>query len=371
MYSIAYMFIWGKLSYFANDFKSWGIFYLITLFILSCWITGIIFNRSFKFWLNLWMSIFLLVHILMGLEIYYRYIFDDSDDIFYLLTTRRWVKRHVQINGFGYRDDHFFQDKDDKELRLAVVGDSFTWGQGVENYQDRFSNILGQKLAERCGEPNRVKTYNLAQPGENISNYLDELKRMNRFKFDGVIVGYYLNDIESGDSIRNKQYCYQDLFRYKNNKLAATVIDNSYSIQYLWTRINSRFIFPKFNNACYKDSIQSKFDDPEIWLKHLISLKELFDYNQKRNIKTVVAIFPFLNQIGPDYPGYEITARITKFLDENQIPYVDLTSAYSEYPAKNLIANPHDLHPSELAHKVAAEKLFELLDGMKDFKCKI
>lgn len=365
------MFIWGKLSYFVSDFKSWGIFYLAALAILAVWIFRIIISGHFKISLNLWMICLLLLHILMGLEIYYRYVFDLSDDIFYLLTTRRWVQRHVQINGFGYRDDHFFQDKDKKELRLAIVGDSFTWGQGVENYQDRFSNILGQKLAERCGEPNRVKTYNLAQPGENISNYLDELIRMNRFKFDGAIIGYYLNDIESGESIRNKQYCYQDLFRYKNNKLLSAIFDNSYSLQYLWTRINSGFIFPKFNNACYKDSIQSKFDDPEIWLKHLISLKEIFDYNQKRNIKTMVTIFPFLNQIGPDYPAYEITTKITRFLDDNQIPYVDLTSAYSRYTAKDLIANSHDFHPSELAHKIAAEELFELLDGMKEFKCKI
>lgn len=365
------MFIWGKLSYFADDFKSWGIFYLAALAILAIWILRIIISGHFKISLNLWMICFLSLHILMGLEIYYRYVFDISDDIFYLLTTRRWVQRHVQINGFGYRDDHFFQDKDEKELRIAVVGDSFTWGQGIENYQDRFSNILEQKLAERCGEPNRVKAYNLAQPGENISNYLDELIRMNRFKFDGVIVGYYLNDIESGESIRNKQYCYQDLFCYKNNKLLSEILDNSYSLQYLWTRVNSRFIFPKFNNACYKDSIQSKFEDPEIWLKHLISLKEIIDYNQKRNIKTVVAIFPFLNQIGPDYPAYGITSRLTKFLEDNHVPFVDLTLPFSEYPAKDLIANPHDLHPSELAHRVAAEELFKLLDETKEFKCKI
>jgi hypothetical protein len=44
---------------------------------------------------------------------------------------------------------------------------------------------------------------------------------------------------------------------------------------------------------------------------------------------------------------------------------LDLFYPYSMYRDKDLWVNPTDQHPNEIAHRIAAERLFDFLAGRK------
>ncbi len=56
----------------------------------------------------------------------------------------RW-RRTVQLNAWGFRDRNFEPSKADNVYRVAVIGDSITYGQGVRE-EERFSNRLQADL---------------------------------------------------------------------------------------------------------------------------------------------------------------------------------------------------------------------------------
>ena len=54
------------------------------------------------------------------------------------------------VNSLGFREGPI-EPKDPSQFRIAVIGDSFSWGQGLQE-DERFSNLLDAQLgpATRC-----------------------------------------------------------------------------------------------------------------------------------------------------------------------------------------------------------------------------
>lgn len=51
----------------------------------------------------------------------------DNDSFF----ARRWKMKNVQLNSWGFREKEFNLVKPNNTYRIAVIGDSITYGQGV------------------------------------------------------------------------------------------------------------------------------------------------------------------------------------------------------------------------------------------------
>src|SRR5262249_55474855 len=96
--------------------------------------------------------------------------------------------RHaVDINSLGMRDREV-TDKRPNELRVAFLGDSFTWGVGA-TYGERFTEVL-----ERL-DP-RVNALNFGVSGYSPIQYLLQIDKVLAFKPDYVIVAFCLgNDL--------------------------------------------------------------------------------------------------------------------------------------------------------------------------------
>ncbi len=70
-----------------------------------------------------------------------------------------------------------------------------------------------------------------------------------------------------------------------------------------------------------------------------------------------VAVFPFLHNLGPEYPFRPIHHRIMADCEDFGIDSFDLDPALSEHSDERLTVNPFDAHPNERAHEIAAEAL--------------
>lgn len=365
-------FISGKSSYFIYDFGGWIVGYFIVLLIL---IAGIIFHRRIarpilrRSSLVLLASLTTLLHILIIGELYYRYVFDESDNVFQIPTTQRWVERHVQINGFGFRDEHFFPIKDIKETRIGVFGDSFTWGQGIENKDDLYSEVLERRLNESCPDNRWVKVYNFGKTGSDINDYRKFLHEYRGFTFDAAVFGYYMNDIDSGKMTRHTSECYHRVFEFRRLPLLKHVFERSFALQYWWVRFYTRFVWSQDPDACWRTLNAGDYQDPEIWSKHLTTIDQLINEARKQKSDLVVVIFPYLKFLNDSGPILKVAERVEQFLNSRGVPVINLAPILAPYPSDQLVANSHDQHASELVHQIVGEELYKLVKNRPAFSC--
>ena len=86
---------------------------------------------------------------------------------------------------------------------------------------------------------------------------------------------------------------------------------------------------------------------------------------RSHNTELRVVIFPFLHNLGPNYPFREVHQKVSQELAKAGILTQDLEPVLSPHFDKGLAVNRFDAHPNELAHKLAAEAMLKLI--LRDF----
>src|SRR3989344_457571 len=188
--------LWARLSYFLNDFSLYLI--LISLSLLATVIIVILIFKSNlkdinkKLFISAALTILTLILTYSFFEAYFRYIYDASDGLGFLKINERWHRRHVVYNSDFFRDKNFDVNKKEGVTRIGVLGDSITFGGGIEDVNDRFSNILEKKL--RAANFN-VEVYNLGKPGYDTEGEIQVYDSVKHLNFDIIVWQYFLNDI--------------------------------------------------------------------------------------------------------------------------------------------------------------------------------
>src|SRR5436305_298131 len=81
--------------------------------------------------------------VVLGAEIYYRFLSDATDSLLYTKSSQRWMLRHWHNNMNGVRDDiDYALTRESGRRRVSFVGDSFTAAEGVADVEDRFVNRI-------------------------------------------------------------------------------------------------------------------------------------------------------------------------------------------------------------------------------------
>jgi len=344
---------WTKFVYIWNN---------IALFIflwLAITIIGVF--LMFKYWrkvilFNILLFIVLLNTVFLVGEAYFRFVFDYADTIGDIKTCQRWIARHVVTNADHFRDQDFTTAKGAGVTRIAVLGDSFAWGWGVDA-KDRFSDILQTKL-NTSGKTN-YQVYNTSVPGWESRDELEFLeKRAGMFGFDTIILSYFLNDIYKDRSfdLPFMSRRYDDV---KRLPLIKTIMDKSYFLEFTIVHILN------FSSSFSNDINQREmtlYKDPQSWKNHEETLAKIIDYTRKNKQKLIVVIFPYLDLVNQKpYPAEFVHQKLTEFFSSKKIEVINLAPLLADYPAKKLMASPYDMHPSPLVHRLVAEKLYDLV----------
>lgn len=96
----------------------------------------------------------------------------------------------IKHNSMGFRDDEHFLNKKNRIKRIIVLGDSFTWGWGIDK-NDVFTEKLESKLQN-------TEVINMGIPGSGIAQEYIILKEYAlKFNPDIVILGFFLDDFLS------------------------------------------------------------------------------------------------------------------------------------------------------------------------------
>lgn len=343
-----------RIKYLASDFA----LYLIIDFIAAILFLFIFYKifkskaseRKKKLLLSLVFVFIVFVSAFSAFEAYFRFIYDKSDGLGFLRVNSKWQERHVIYNGYFYRDRDFAVAKLVGVKRIGVIGDSITFGGGIENVNDRFSNLLEKKLTD-AGY--KVEVYNLGKPGYDTDGEIAEYQKVKNLDFDIIVWEYFLNDIQPKDKSTGSPIIQR---ASKKGTIVTFVSNKSYFFDFLYWRLASRWqkTLIELRNADL-----ARYQDAPTLDNHQKQITGFIKSVRDENRKVVVIIFPLLAFLGPDYPADEIHHQMANFFKDNGAEVIDLLDYLKGKNDKELWASQFDSHPNEFVHALAAQKLFE------------
>jgi lysophospholipase L1-like esterase len=305
--------------------------------------------------------------------------------------------------------------------RIVVVGDSFTWGAGVlaqDAYPDRMQAELDRRAraldapprerrrmrkrnravlleepaleeSEQAGETLEpelestpeptlapttepaspltdgrtpsVEVVNFSRPGWNTTMELAALRRaIDGLAPDVLVLGYCLNDSEP---LRRRQLAElrQGVFPSEpTSPLSRFLFAHSTLYRVVFRRADNwrmRRATTDYYHRLYADEQPS-------WLATRRALGEMRELASSRGIPLLMVVFPiFDSQLDHRYHYRALHEIVARTASELGIDAIDLLPRYVGVDARRLALDPFlDAHPSELAHRIAAEAVLDELD---------
>jgi hypothetical protein len=100
------------------------------------------------------------------------------------------LPHQVSIDSLGFRGPHFPRRKPPGELRIVMAGDSFTYGDGVHDWQT-IPTYLERALRGHCSQ---VRVINAGLPGAAILDELEMIRRALPLEPDVIVLLFTEND---------------------------------------------------------------------------------------------------------------------------------------------------------------------------------
>jgi len=229
-------------------------------------------------------------------------------------------------NPYGFTDYERKKEKPDSVFRVAVIGDSFIWGDGLP-----FEKVWSHKLERKINE--KYKNVEVMSWGKNGWSTLDEynffIENGYKYNINLLIFGFVHNDTDMGDYKHLSPQWYKRLgFMYKIlPRLTGAVLDYIYNGSY------ARWI-----KKLYTEENLSKYQSLLYKIKNLEKIHKL---------KTAFILTP--DQLNDDYKV--MFPKIGTLLTNAGIDYIDLFpkmyEKFSETSPDSLKANPANGHPGD------------------------
>ena len=303
---------------------------------------------------------FTLAWLLPTVEFATRVIYQDvttsSDNGGYF--SRRWLRSGaLHTNAAGFRERAFTDAKPPGTYRIAVVGDSFTFGNGIRQ-QDRYSDLLQAKL------PSHVEVLNFGRPGANTPEHRQLVAQLlSRSHPDFVLLQWYVNDAEGDDSSGRPTFAPLLPIRALHNWLSER--SAFYTVANLqWAEIQ----VAAGRTISYAEYLKRRLGDPNSHDSQLdrAMLNQLVAACKQAGVPVGIVLFPdTAGELGDGYPFAYLHQRVLDVCSEQSLTCLDLRKDFSrEKNRQALWANRLDHHPGPRANAIAAEKILEVFSPM-------
>jgi hypothetical protein len=238
------------------------------------------------------------------------------------------------------------------QRHLCFAGDSFTFGHGVRNVADRFSDRIAAELESR--HPGQFVVSNIGLPGLDLYTIYELLEDAigRQPHIDVVVYTLVLNDIECFEKEAGPYY-----ERIDHNRPRFFLLRDTYFYNFLYFRL-VQFTQPEVRD--YYSFLQGSYDG-KAWERMQGELRALDNLCRANGIELRVAVFPFLNELGDDYPFRNAHEKIRTLCEHAEIPVLDLEPVFRKHTGEDLTVGAFDAHPNERAHGIAAEAMLDRL----------
>lgn len=252
-------------------------------------------------------------------------------------------------NAFGFRSSHPERLPDSSSFNIAVIGDSFTFGEGVEGSENLFTNQLEERLNLDGSQTYAV--YNFAASGYSVKEFLGVQQEFVKTEvFDLILVAMIYGDcnINRGGL--------PDHFGYLNKNGSGTSfprIKHALRSLHLTYAIRDVFIAVRSTSTARsldKTELERLYEKERRQLNVTCGqfLGEMASDAAEKGIPMVVVALP--NSGGVD--------RMSDLVKNEGMQVVNLKTVYEALGQARFEASPFDRHPSVEAHKAIADSLF-------------
>lgn len=281
-----------------------------------------------------------------------------------LLPLRQTTAPAPEIEAFGWESatgpdlrDRTVAD-DPESFRILVVGDSFTWGGGVYS-EDAYPDRLQVRIDRAgLGDGRPIEVINWSRPGWNTVQELYWLRELRpALGADLLILGVCLNDPEPTDRIQRLRARTAILRRTPTGPIAEHL--------YAWSRLYA-LAFDRLENRrqrrAFVDHYRSLYQPSPDWRAFFDALKGFRHFARRHGAPLLLVVFPIFDSQLDEYRYAEHHATLREVAERLGLPVLDLLPAYRGVDARRLAVEPFtDAHPSEIAHRIAADRILEHL----------
>jgi lysophospholipase L1-like esterase len=248
---------------------------------------------------------------------------------------------HIITNDLGMRSPAVTLAKPAGVRRIQVLGDSTSFGWGVDQ-QQTYASVL-QRLLDRTAA-GRYQVLNLAVSGYNTQDEVNLfLQRGAPMGPDLIVLGYSLNDPEQ-DPLQPLKAFYQPARLWRRSHLLrlARLAEWKYRVWRIGGNDYDRYLHR----------------DPRSWSSVTTAMARLAIWTRAHEVPVIVMIFPDLkNERWPEYPAQDLHAQVAAAARAQGFLVLDLLPVYRDYPRSDLMVTPEDPHPSPFAHELTARAL--------------
>jgi hypothetical protein len=255
------------------------------------------------------------------------------------------------LNSLGYRDYEPLPDDPNNPItRIAVVGDSFVMGHGINNIDETFPQLLEKRLGPGY-DVNLIARSGWDTNDEPawLNGYYQAIQpRLPQI----VILSYYLNDIDyllaetplNPDAV----FAFPDL-----NTPVGWFTLNFFVPNYLYYNL-AQFTSP-VRNTNFTDRLIRAHLDETIWKQQEIHLQAFYQWTVDHDARLIVLLWPQLAAIEESQAALQ---PVRDFFTARDAALADMSAVLTGKSTSELIVNRFDSHPSVLTHRLTADFLY-------------
>lgn len=253
-----------------------------------------------------------------------------------------------RINRHGFRGPDFQRRKTPGTFRVLVLGDSFTFGEGVR-WEDTFAKRLERHLDAELGSA--VEVLNFGVSGWTSKSEVRFLEQAGlAYEPDLVLIVYVLND--------TKYLPRLDVWEdFRASYEPEGFVRHSYFGSWLYARVARHIRGQRYVETLVDGALAQQGR----WEKMLSELLAGRQIAARAGAGYAVVIFPFMYRLDEGYPFAVVHAMVENALRDGDVPVHDLFPAFRGERYEDLWVHPSDQHPNDRAHAIAARSIADFL----------
>jgi lysophospholipase L1-like esterase len=252
----------------------------------------------------------------------------------------------LRTNHLGFREREI-APKNPARYRIAIVGDSLTWGQGLEE-GERFSNLLERSLGAR------YEVLNFGIPGNNLPEHLQVLEQALGVSPDFVLLELYINDFEMPGMARPGVHALLPWPSLDHAMLSSSALYDM--VNDAWSQVQERTGMVD----TYVHYMERNLKDPGApnSRKAFGMLRQFIERARAAGVASGTVLFPNPGLFGKNYPFGYLHDRVREVCADERITCLDLRAPFSTFRnPQDMWVSRFDQHPNARANTRAAQEI--------------
>ncbi len=241
------------------------------------------------------------------------------------------------------------------KIRVMVMGDSFTEGQGVQE-QNTAARVLGRLL--EAAAPGRFEVRNCGRRATDFPALSQLFEEILPYDPDIVVYALVLNDAEQPEAFRARQEYLDDwILDRQNPPDAQGPAPVSPWRSRLFDVVAGRVQSWRVGRETTRWYLDMWSDANPGWPRTQEQIRAMDRRLKARGARLLVAPWPLFVGLEDRYPLLPVHETIRRFCLGEGIAFHDTLPAFLGRRSSDFWVHPVDRHPNELAHRRTAETL--------------